>query len=191
MPPLWLKFREDKIREATDGHDGTWVAHPGLVPIALEAFDRLMPQANQIGKQREDVQVSSRDLLKCPQGTITEDGLRNNISVGIQYMASWLGGNGCVPIYHLMEDAATAEISRTQVWQWVHHPRGVLEDGRDITPALFQTVLQEELANLRSEMGDAAFATGHFEKAADLFAAIILDDTLDEFLTLRAYAQLD
>jgi len=185
------KVREDKIREATDGHDGTWVAHPGLVPIALEAFDRLMPQANQIGKQREDVQVSSRDLLKCPQGTITEAGLRNNISVGVQYMASWLGGNGCVPIYHLMEDAATAEISRTQVWQWVHHPRGVLEDGRDITPDLFQAVLKEELANLRSAMGSSAFATGHFEKAADLFAAIILDDTLDEFLTLRAYAQLD
>jgi malate synthase len=185
------KVREDKIREATDGHDGTWVAHPGLVPIALEAFDRLMPQANQISKQREDVQVSSRDLLKCPQGTITEAGLRNNISVGIQYMASWLGGNGCVPIYHLMEDAATAEISRTQVWQWVHHPRGVLEDGRDITPDLFNTILKEELANLRSEMGKSAFAAGHFEKAADIFAAIILDDTLDEFLTLRAYAQLD
>jgi malate synthase len=185
------KVREDKIREATDGHDGTWVAHPGLVPIALEAFDRLMPQANQIGKQREDVRVSARDLLKCPQGTITDAGLRSNISVGIQYMASWLGGNGCVPIYHLMEDAATAEISRTQVWQWVHHPRGVLEDGRDITPDLFQAVLKEELTNLRAEKGDSVFATGHFEKAADLFATLILDDTLDEFLTLRAYAQLD
>jgi malate synthase len=185
------KVREDKTREATDGHDGTWVAHPGLVAIAREEFDRLMPQANQIDKQREDVQVSARDLLRCPGGTITEEGLRNNISVGIQYMASWLGGNGCVPIYHLMEDAATAEISRTQVWQWVHHPKGVLEDGRAITLDLFQTVLQEELAKLRADLGAAAFSQGHYQKAADLFASITRNDTLDEFLTLRAYAQLD
>jgi malate synthase len=185
------KVREDKIREATDGHDGTWVAHPGLVAIAMEEFDRHMPQANQIHRLREDVQVSAQDLLRCPQGTITEAGLRNNVSVGIQYMASWLGGNGCVPIYHLMEDAATAEISRTQVWQWVHHPKGVLEDGRDITLDLFKTVLQDELDKLRSALGEAAFAQGRFREAADLLTAIISDDTLDEFLTLRAYAQLD
>jgi len=183
--------REDKVREATDGHDGTWVAHPGLVAIALEEFDRHMPQANQIDRLREDVQVSARDLLRCPEGTITEDGLRNNVSVGLQYMASWLGGNGCVPIYHLMEDAATAEISRTQLWQWVHHPKGVLEDGRDITLDLFRTVLKEELAGLRTALGEAAFAQGHFQEAADLLTAIISDATLDEFLTLRAYAQLD
>ena len=185
------KVREDKTREATDGHDGTWVAHPGLVAIAMEEFDRLMPQANQIDKQREDVQISAQDLLRCPQGTITEEGLRNNISVGIQYMASWLGGNGCVPIYHLMEDAATAEISRTQVWQWVHHPQGILDDGRDITLELFRTILQEELASLRTAMGETAFAGGSFEKAAELFASLIYDDTLDEFLTLRAYDQLN
>ena len=185
------KVREDKIREATDGHDGTWVAHPGLVAIALEEFDRYMPQANQVDRLREDVQVSAQDLLRCPEGTITEEGLRNNVSVGIQYMASWLGGNGCVPIYHLMEDAATAEISRTQVWQWVHHPKGVLEDGRDITLELFQTVVREELDQLRSELGETAFAQGHFQAAADLLSAIISDDTLDDFLTLRAYAQLD
>jgi malate synthase len=185
------KVREDKIREATDGHDGTWVAHPGLVAIAMEEFDRHMPEANQIQKLREDVQVTAQDLLRCPKGTITEEGLRNNVSVGIQYMASWLGGNGCVPIYHLMEDAATAEISRTQVWQWVHHPKGILEDGREVTLALFQTVMQEELAKLRSEFGETAFRQGHFEKAAELFASLISDETLDEFLTLRAYAQLD
>ena len=185
------KVREDKTREATDGHDGTWVAHPGLVSIAMEEFNRLMPQPNQIDKQRDDVQISAQDLLRCPTGTITEEGLRNNISVGIQYMASWLGGNGCVPIYHLMEDAATAEISRTQVWQWVHHPKGILDDGRKVTLDLFRTVLAEELANLKSVQGDAAFAGGHYEKAADLFSAIISDDTLDEFLTLRAYEQLD
>jgi len=157
----------------------------------LEEFDRLMPQANQVRKLREDVQITAQDLLRCPGGTITEEGLRNNISVGIQYMASWLGGNGCVPINHLMEDAATAEISRAQVWQWVHHPKGVLADGRDVTLDLFHTVMAEEMAKLRSEMGAAAFSQGHFERAAELFAAIIGDDTLDEFLTLRAYAQLD
>ena len=185
------KVREDKIREATDGHDGTWVAHPGLVAIAMEEFDRLMPRANQIHRLREDVHVSAQDLLRCPAGTITEEGLRNNISVGVQYMASWLGGNGCVPIYNLMEDAATAEISRTQVWQWVHHPKGVLEDGREVTLELFQSVLQEELASLRAEQGEAAFAKGNYRQAADLLDAIISDDHLDEFLTLRAYAQLD
>lgn len=185
------KVREDKTREATDGHDGTWVAHPGLVSIAMEEFNRLMPQANQIDKQRDDVQVSAQDLLQCPTGTITEEGLRNNISVGIQYMASWLSGNGCVPIYHLMEDAATAEISRTQVWQWVHHPKGILDDGREVTLDFFRTVLEEELANLKSAQGDAAFSGGHYEEAANLFSAIISDDTLDEFLTLRAYEQLD
>ena len=184
------KVREDKIREAQDGHDGTWVAHPGLVAIAIEEFDRHMPGPNQVDRLRDDVQVTAEDLLRCPQGTITEDGLRNNISVGIQYMASWLGGNGCVPIYHLMEDAATAEISRSQVWQWVHHPKGILEDGREVTLDLFRTVLAEELANLRSTLGDAAFAAGNFEKAAELFDVIIASDGLDEFLTLRAYEQL-
>ena len=127
------KVRDDKIREATDGHDGTWVAHPGLVPIAREEFDKAMPAPNQIDKLRGDVIVTAADLLKLPGGTITEEGLRTNISVGVQYMAAWLSGNGCVPLYNLMEDAATAEISRTQVWQWVHHPKGILADGRNVT----------------------------------------------------------
>jgi len=185
------KVREDKVREATDGHDGTWVAHPGLVAIALEEFDRHMPRANQIDRLREDVRVTADDLLRCPAGTISEAGLRSNISVGIRYMASWLGGNGCVPINNLMEDAATAEISRAQVWQWVHHPQAVLEDGREVTLALFETVLGEELDRIKAAVGDTAFARGGYAKAAELFDAITRDDAFDDFLTLRAYAQLE
>ncbi len=118
--------RADKVREAGDGHDGTWVAHPGLVGLARAAFDAKMPEPNQIGRRRDDVHVTAHDLLTVPVGKITEHGLCHNIDVGMQYMAAWLGGNGCVPLYNLMEDAATAEISRTQIWQWVHHPNGVL-----------------------------------------------------------------
>jgi len=185
------KVRDDKIREATDGHDGTWVAHPGLVAIAMDEFDRHMPRPNQIENLREDVAVTAADLLQCPRGTISEEGLRNNISVGIQYMASWLSGNGCVPIHHLMEDAATAEISRTQVWQWVHHPRAALDDGRDINLDLFQSVLQEEMGHLRKTLGETVFAQGRYQEAADLFDAIVRDDHLAEFLTLNAYERLD
>jgi malate synthase len=128
--------RSDKARDATDGYDGGWVAHPGLVPIAMEVFDRLMPTPNQLHRKLEDVQITAADLLAIPEGTITEAGLRNNVDVSIQYMASWLGGNGCVPIHNLMEDAATAEISRAQIWQWIHHPTGVLDDGRKVTVEL-------------------------------------------------------
>ena len=124
------KVRADKEREATDGHDGTWVAHPGLVPIAREIFDRIMQSPNQVHKTRKDVNVAASDLLKIPDGAITDAGLRNNVSVSLQYMAAWLAGNGCVPINNLMEDAATAEISRAQIWQWIRHPKGVLDDGR-------------------------------------------------------------
>src|SRR5688500_4085832 len=120
------KVRADKEREASDGHDGTWVAHPGLVPIAREIFDRLMQTPNQMHRKRNDVRVTAQDLLAIPQGQITEAGLRNDVSVSLQYMAAWLSGNGCVPIYNLMEDAATAEIARAQIWQWIHHPGGVL-----------------------------------------------------------------
>ena len=130
--------RADKVREAGDGHDGTWVAHPGLVGLAKAAFDAKMPEPNQIGRRRDDVQVTAGDLLTVPQGDITERGLCHNIDVGIQYMAAWLGGNGCVPIYNLMEDAATAEISRSQLWQWLHQPNGVLCDGRKVTPELIR-----------------------------------------------------
>jgi len=185
------KVREDKVREAADGHDGTWVAHPGLVALAREEFDRAMPAPNQIARRRDDVRVTAADLLQCPAGTITEGGLRNNVSVGIQYLASWLGGNGCVPINHLMEDAATAEISRTQVWQWLHHPQGVLDDGRRVTEALFRTILEEELAAIRRQAGPPAAAGGDYEAAARLFAELATREELDDFLTLRAYDRLD
>ena len=185
------KVREDKIREATDGHDGTWVAHPGLVAIAREEFDKAMPAPNQIDKLREDVSVTAADLLKLPGGTITEEGLRTNISVGVQYMAAWLSGNGCVPLYNLMEDAATAEISRTQVWQWMHHPQGILDDGRKVTADLFRTIMAEELEKIRAAVGAAVFDNNNYALAAKLFEEIITSDTLQEFLTLRAYDHLD
>ena len=185
------KVREDKIREARDGHDGTWVAHPGLVAIAREEFDKAMPTANQVHRLREDVSVTAEDLLKLPQGTITEDGLRTNIRVGIQYMAHWLGGNGCVPLYHLMEDAATAEISRAQVWQWVHHDEGRLEDGRKITMELVRPMITEEMRQIEKEVGSDLFGRVPHEKAGRLFEEIIADPEFEEFLTLKAYAYID
>ena len=184
------KVRADKTREATDGHDGTWVAHPGLVSIAMEEFDKAMPAPNQIEKTREDVQVTADDLLKLPSGTITEGGMRTNISVGIQYMANWLSGLGCVPLYNLMEDAATAEISRSQLWQWVKHPDAALEDGRTVTIDLFRSMLKEEMEKINSEVGEAKFGQGNYAKAAELFDAIIAADNLAEFLTLSAYENL-
>jgi len=185
------KVRDDKIREANDGHDGTWVAHPGLVGVAMEEFDRNMPGANQIGKLREDVSVTQEDLLKLPDGSITEGGLRNNVSVGIRYMAFWLSGTGCVPINYLMEDAATAEIARTQIWQWVHHPAAKLEDGREVTRGLFEQIKAEELANIKKSTGAAAYESGHYGKAAELLSEIIANPGLEEFLTLRAYEHID
>jgi len=185
------KVRADKEREAGDGHDGTWVAHPGLVPVAVEVFDRLMPTPNQLHRKLEDVQVTARDLLAIPPGTITEAGLRNNVDVSIQYMAAWLGGNGCVPIHNLMEDAATAEISRSQIWQWIHHPSGVLDDGRKVTVELFRQIMREELAKLRTGPGEAAFAKGNFERAAKLIDGITTADAFETFLTLPAYRAID
>ena len=147
------KVRADKEREAGDGHDGTWVAHPGLVPIAMEMFDRLMPTPNQLQQDAARTsQISARDLLQIPQGTITEAGLRSNVSVSIQYIAAWLGGLGCVPINNLMEDAATAEISRAQIWQWIKHPAGKLDDGRKVTVELFRKVMREELDKLAAAL---------------------------------------
>lgn len=180
------KVRADKEREASDGHDGTWVAHPGLVPVAKEVFDRLMPTPNQIHRLRQDVQVTAADLLTIPGGTITEAGLRLNLDVGIQYLASWLDGNGCVPIYNLMEDAATAEISRSQVWQWVYH-RAKMADGRHVTPELVQDLLPEVLAQVKQDTG----ANGNAAAAADLFRQMILNPQYTEFLTLPAYERLD
>jgi malate synthase len=185
------KVRADKEREAGDGHDGTWVAHPGLVPVAMEIFDRLMPTPNQLNRRLEDVHVTARDLLKVPDGTITETGLRNNVDVSIQYMAAWLGGNGCVPIHNLMEDAATAEIARAQIWQWIRHPKGVLDDGRKITVDLFRQVTREELAKLRAQLGEAAFASGNYERAAEIIDGITTAEKFETFLTLPAYRAID
>lgn len=183
------KVRADKLREVKDGHDGTWVAHPGLVATAYEVFDEHMPMPNQISRQRDDVNPTARALLTPSEGTITARGLSWNLRVGIQYLEAWLGGNGCVPLYNLMEDAATAEISRSQVWQWLHH--GVtLEDGRKVTPALFDQLFEEEMESIRAEVGDARFDEGHFRRAGQLFSDMIRKPTFTEFLTLPAYEYL-
>jgi len=185
------KVRADKLREATDGCDGSWVAHPGLVEIVKAVFDQHMPAPNQIGKKRNDVNVAARDLLDFqPEKPITEAGLRNNISVGIQYIGSWLAGNGCVPVYNLMEDAATAEISRSQIWQWIRSPKGVLDDGRKVTNELFQKLLPEELAKVRTLLGEEAWKAGKYEEAAKLFDQITSSDDYAEFLTLPGYEWL-
>jgi malate synthase len=185
------KVRADKEREATDGCDGTWVAHPGLVGIAREIFDKHMPAANQVSRLRPDVKVSAKDLLNFqPEAPITEAGLRNNISVGIQYIGAWLAGNGCVPVYNLMEDAATAEISRSQIWQWMRSPKGVLDDGRKVTRDMFRKMLPEELARVRRELGEDAWKAGRYEEAARLFDEITTSDNYVEFLTLPGYEQL-
>jgi len=184
------KVRADKEREARDGHDGTWVAHPGLVPIALEIFDRYMPNANQKDKLREDVDISAKDLLTLPTGEITEVGLRNNVSAALQYMASWLAGSGCVPINHLMEDAATAEIARAQLWQWIRYPKGMLNDGRQVTTQLVTAIIQEELTGIRTKVGVQRHKVEHYALAAELLEKIITQDDFEEFLTLVAYEHL-
>ena len=186
------KVRQDKLREVTDGCDGTWVAHPGLVPVAKEVFDKHMPQPNQYDRQRPDVIVGAKDLLDFrPEKPITEAGLRNNISVGIQYLGAWLAGNGCVPVFNLMEDAATAEISRSQIWQWIRSPKGVLEDGRKVTVELFRKLLAEELPKVRSHLGEEAWAAGKYVEGAKLFDSLTADDRYEEFLTLPAYRLID
>jgi malate synthase len=184
------KVRQDKLREVKAGHDGTWVAHPGLVPVAKEVFDAHMPQANQIAVKRENVKIGPRDLLKVPPGEITEQGLRLNVDVGIQYLESWLRGNGAVPIYNLMEDAATAEISRAQVWQWLRHGAR-LSDGRNVSRELVTQTIAEELAKLRDHVGAARFDAGKFDVASKLFEQMMTDGEFPEFLTLGAYDYLD
>lgn len=187
----FAKVRADKEREAKDGHDGTWVAHPGLVAVAKEVFDNYMPQPNQIMEMpRLDVQVRAEDLIRVPQNDITEQGLRQNLKVGIQYVESWLRGNGCVPLYNLMEDAATAEISRSQVWQWLHH-NASLADGRAITNELYSQMLEEEMDAIREEIGKDAFENGRFPEAVKLFDKMIRGDKFREFLTLPAYEYID
>jgi len=185
------RVRADKEREVGDGHDGTWVAHPGLVPVAMEIFDRSMPGANQIDRLREDVNVSADDLLQVPKGRITEAGLRGNIRVAVQYLAAWLGGNGCVPINHLMEDAATAEISRAQLWQWVRHATGILDEGTNVSADLFRRLMREEMGLLREAVGDSRFDNDRYRQAARMVEEITLADDFVPFLTTVAYDELD
>jgi malate synthase len=183
------RVRADKLREANAGHDGTWIAHPGLAEIALEAFDAVMTGPNQTGVLREDAVVSAADLLRVPAGDITDEGLRHNIRVGVQYVEAWLGGQGCVPLYNLMEDAATAEISRAQIWQWVRHGARST-DGRPMTVERFEAALAEEMQVIAREVGPDRHARGHFAAAARLFGDMIRKADFDEFLTLPAYDRL-
>jgi malate synthase len=184
------KVRKDKLREVQAGHDGTWVAHPGLVAIAKELFDARMQGPNQISVLRDDVRVTPHDLLSVPKGEITQIGLEVNIDVGIQYLEAWLGGNGCVPIYNLMEDAATAEISRTQVWQWVRHGAR-LSDGRVVDGALVQGTIRQQLEKIRGLVGSARFDSGNFDRAARLFEEMSVSQNFPDFLTVPAYDFLD
>jgi malate synthase len=184
------KVTQDKLREVNAGHDGTWVAHPGLVPVARGVFDARMAASHQLDVTRDDVRVSAADLLVVPDGEVTFQGLRTNIDVGIQYLESWLRGTGCVPIYNLMEDAATAEISRTQVWQWLTH--GVtLADGRRVTADLVRHTMAEELGKLREQLGAERFDAGRFALASKLFDQMMTGTDFPEFLTSVAYDYLD
>ncbi len=183
------KVRADKLREVKAGHDGTWVAHPGLVPIAKAIFDEHMPSPNQIATAMPTKEITAKDLLAVPEGPVTEKGLRQNLNVGILYLEAWLRGNGCVPLYNLMEDAATSEISRTQVWQWLRN--GVtLADGRALTPGLYQQILDEEVGAVRARLAEEGVGSGRYELAAQLFDRMIRSEELPEFLTLSAYEEL-
>jgi malate synthase len=181
--------RSDKARDAGDGYDGGWVAHPGLVPIAMEEFVKVLgDKPNQIGKQRIDVLVTATDLLDFrPETPITEGGLRNNINVGIHYLGSWLAGNGCVPIHNLMEDAATAEISRSQVWQWIRSPKGKLGDGRKVTVELVRELSAQELDKVKQAVGGD---TKPYERAAQIFEQMSTSEQFTDFLTLPLYEEL-
>jgi len=181
------QVRADKEREAGDGHDGTWVAHPGLVPIAMEVFDRLMPQPNQISKQLPDYSPTAADLLQVPDGQVTEAGLKQNVAVGLGYLEAWLRGIGCVPLFNLMEDAATAEISRAQLWQWVHN-KVKLSDGRVVDPQLVENTIANELSTQKGKVDEVRYAA--YEKAANLMRDLVLAQDFTEFLTLPAYERM-
>jgi malate synthase len=181
------QVRADKEREASDGHDGTWVAHPGLVPVAMEIFNRLMPGPNQIDKKLADFHATAADLLEVPKGEITEAGVRQNIAVGLGYQEAWLRGIGCVPLFNLMEDAATAEISRAQLWQWIHHGAH-LKDGRKIDYAFCDAMIQEELEKAKQIGNPARMAA--YEKSAQLMRDMIRSPQFVEFLTIPAYGRL-
>ena len=183
------KVRMDKEREAKNGHDGTWVAHPGLVSVALEVFNQFMPEPNQIDKKRNDIKITESQLLEQPKGTITEDGIRKNINVGILYLESWLSGNGAAALYNLMEDAATAEISRTQLWQWLHN-NSTMEDGRKFTVELYIELLDSEIHQIKELVGEVAFKNGKFNLAIELFDSLVISEKFEEFLTLKVYKYL-
>jgi malate synthase len=182
------KVREDKEREVRAGHDGTWVAHPGLVSVAKDVFDAHMPGANQIAPPA-DVAVTADDLLAVPDGPVTAAGVRHNIDVGIQYLAAWLRGVGCVPLYNLMEDAATAEISRTQLWQWIHHGT-TMDDGRVVTAEFVHATVDLVLDNVCDRLGEQAFNDGRFAEAATVFRSLTDNEQLEDWLTLLAYEHL-
>jgi len=183
------KVRLDKEREVKNGHDGTWVAHPALVSIAMAEFDKHMSERNQLDKLREDDAITEEDLIAIPKGTITEEGVRKNINVGILYLESWLRGNGCVALYNLMEDAATAEISRTQIWQWRKY-RVQLDDGRKFTDQLYERIFNEEVEKIKHVVGEANLSNTQFEKAFQLFDELVRSREFQEFLTLKAYDEL-
>jgi malate synthase len=183
------RVRQDKLREAREGHDGTWVAHPGLVPLAKEVFDTGMPGPNQLHLSREDVAVTAADLLAVPEGLITREGLRRNARVALRYLEAWLDGRGCVPIDHLMEDAATAEISRAQLWQWARH-RARLDDGTQVDHALLRAAFDEEMKALEQELGVERFRAGRFHESRHLLEDLVTAPVLEDFLTLPAYGHL-
>ena len=186
----FAKVKLDKEREARNGHDGTWVAHPDLVPVAMAVFNEYMPEPNQLGKLREDVNVSQADMLKVHEGTRTVQGMRDNIRVGVQYIEAWLRGRGAVPLYNLMEDAATAEISRSQIWQQLHFG-AEYDDGTVATKELFETCLGEEMEKVRQEIGADNYAAGRFDEAIELFRTLSTADDLTAFLTLPAYKLIE
>jgi malate synthase len=181
------QVRADKEREATDGHDGTWVAHPGLVPVALEVFNRVMPKPNQIDKQLPDYHPTAADLLQVPEGTITEAGVRQNVAVGLGYVEAWLRGIGCVPLFNLMEDAATAEISRAQLWQWVHHG-AVMDDGLPVTVEMVDEVIEDELGLAKERVDGERYSA--YVQAAELMRELIRAPKFMEFLTVPAYERV-
>jgi malate synthase len=183
------RVHADKKREAGDGHDGTWVAHPGMVGIAKEEFDAVMKEPNQIARKRQDVHVNAADLITMPAGPKTEAGLRQNVAVGIGYVEAWLRGIGCVPLFNLMEDAATAEISRAQVWQWVRHHQK-LDDGRPVTKELVRSIVREENDKVKAQIGEEAYAKGRYEDAAQLMIDLVEQPQFYEFLTLPAYDRI-
>ncbi|GHO97120.1 malate synthase [Reticulibacter mediterranei] len=184
------RVRAEKRREVTDGYDGTWVAHTGLVSVAREEF-AVMKSPNQMNRKREDVRVTATDLLRFPEGTITEAGLRNNINVSLRYLDAWLCGTGCVPINNVLEDVATVEITRAQIWQWIHHPWGILDDDRKVTIAMFRRLMSEELTKIKHAVGESRYVKGRFEQAAAILDQAITSERFVEFLTLPAYCYLD